>query len=144
MGLLDFLKKKRKLRAIFIDEVGNVIIKNVKYQNNIFSIKDFGEEKMAYIIDHNFIVYDKKSSLPISFYYKNNPNPIRIQHERNDEVDGIGFQRILDSKTIQDLFTDEGLKKITLLMVLMIISLVLTLIVLLAQFGVIKIAATGG
>lgn len=134
-----FLQKKSRLKAIFIDEAGIVSIKKVKYTNNTFSLKSFGEDQ-AYVIDHNFVTYDSKTKNPVSFYYVNNPNPIRIQHERNKDVDGIGFKKILDSKTISDLFSDEGKNIMTLLLILLAVNIVITLVVALVVFKVIKVA----
>ena len=142
-GITTFFRKKSKLRVIFIDEVGNVSNKIVKYANNTFEVKIQGE-KQAYLVDHNFIMYDKGDRTATSFYYVNNPQPIHIQHSRNkDGIDSIGFKKILDSKTIQDLFSSEGMNIMKVIMFLAIGILLLQLIGLLVQFGVIKVASGG-
>lgn len=142
MGLLDkitgFFKKKSRLHCVFIDEIGDVHFVEVKFSNNTFTTKFFGEPQ-TYIVDHNYILYNRKSKTPIAFYYVNNPNPIGIQHERNRDVDSIGFKKILDSKTIQDLFSEEGQKKINLVLILVIVNIAITIIILLIQFKVIKV-----
>lgn len=135
----NFFMKKSRLKAMFIDEVGLVSEKKVKYTNNTFSVKNFGEAQ-AYVVDHNFVTYDKKTKMPVSFYYVNNPNPIRIQHERNKEVDGIGFKKILDSKVISDLFSDEAKSIMTMLLVLIGVNLLFSLVIVLILFKVIKVA----
>lgn len=137
MGMIDsvknYFKSKEKLRVFFIDEVGKLTIKNVTYVNNNFTISDgLLGKKRAYLVDHNYIIYDKKTGEATSFYYTNNPNPIHIQHERNKDVDSIGFKNILDSKVIEELFSQEGVKMMTILLILVIVIIVLFL----AQFYV--------
>lgn len=134
----DILRQRPKIKAFFIDEAGLIIDKKFKYTNNTFSTKAFGEPQ-AYIVDHNFIVYDKKTKIPVSLYYVNNPSPIRIQHERNKELDGIGFKKILDSKTISELFSEENKNVMLILIILIGLNMLLTAVVLLVQFKVIKV-----
>lgn len=141
MGLWEsfksFFKKKRKLHVTFFDEIGNVYNKEIKYENNMFKIKEFGE-KVAYIVDHNFVLYDKSNHMARAYYYVNNPQPIRIQHERNQDLDSIGFRKILDSKVIADLFSEEGKNLMFWILIVGIINGVLTMIVLAKIFDVIK------
>jgi hypothetical protein len=127
MGMMDFFKTKQKLKATFFDETGSVFIKEVKYENNKFDVSEklFGK-KGTYIVDANFIVYARKTRTPMAYYYTNNPNPIHIQHVRNKDVDSIGFKRILDSKVIVDLFSSDGIKFLTVILILCIIILLIT------------------
>lgn len=124
MGLMnaikDFFRKKDKLRVIMIDEVGRFTIQQVTYDNNTFSLGGMMGKQSAYIVDHNAIYYDKKSGEGLSAYYRNNPNPIQLTHERNPDVDAVGFKNILDSKVIQDLFSQEGVKMLTVLLIIVI------------------------
>lgn len=140
--LIGIFRKKRKLRAILLDEVGNVLIKNVGYENNTFTIKISGSQQ-TYIVDMNYVTYDKKTSLPVSFYYVNNPNPIRMRHERNKDVDSIGFKKILDSKTIQDLFSQESANKFNIMLIIVGINILLSIFIILLQTGVIKVHVSG-
>lgn len=146
MGAIDrvkgFFKKRSKLRAIIHDETANVYQKDVVYSNNVFMISINGE-KHAYVVDHNFVSYDQKTKIPISYYYISNPQPIRIQHERNQEVDSIGFRKILESKVITDLFSDEARNTLFLLVVLIIISMLLSAACFAAQMGWIHKPAGG-
>lgn len=132
MGLLNmlqgFFKKKQKLRAIFFDETGSQFKKDVVYENNKFKISEklFGK-KGVYIVDNNFVLYDRKTRIPISYYYANNPNPIHIKHERNADLDSIGFKKMLDSKVITELFSNDGIKFLTIILILVIILLLINL-----------------
>lgn len=141
MGILGkitgFFTKKAKLKAIIFDEVGKQHEKKVEYANNYFSTSINGESH-AYVVDHNFINYGAKNNEPIAHYYINNPQPIRLQHERNEEMDSIGFKKILESKVITDLFTEQAKNLLTLLMILMVITLIGVAIVGMKVFGVIK------
>jgi hypothetical protein len=121
-----FFRKKTKLRAVFFDETGSEFTKNVIVENNRFEISEnlFGK-KGVYIADHNYIVYERKKRIPKSYYYVNNPNPIHIQHQRNREMDSIGFKRILDSKVIEELFSNSGIKFLTIILVVVCAILVL-------------------
>lgn len=129
MGLFDiiktFFRKKKKLIVFFIDETGRIIKKERRYKNNTFTEKSFGEP-MAYIVDHNFVNYERKSSLPVAFYYVNDPRPIRLSHKRNEEVDAIGLQKILDSKAIRDLFANEADKLQLILIILIGVNMLMT------------------
>lgn len=129
-----FFKSKRRLRAYFIDEAGLLIIREIKYDNNSFTTK-FNGNLHAYIIDHNFIFYSAKDKTPCSFYYVNNPHPVHIQHERNIDVDSIGFKQILDSKTITDLFSNEGKNLLLMLTIMVGACIVLGLIMIAIQAG---------
>lgn len=134
----EFFKKKPKIKALIVDEVGRVHEKKQKYSNNSFEVMISGK-KHAYVVDHNFVTYEHKSNMPMSFYYINNPQPIRMQHERNENMDSISFKKILDSKVITDLFSAEAASILTLLMILIIANLVLTGILAAIQFKLIKI-----
>lgn len=134
----EFFKKKSKIRAIIQDEVGKIHTKKCPYSNNSFTVV-INAEKHAYVVDHNFVTYDAKNNMPTSFYYINNPQPIRMQHERNEEVDSIGFKKLLDSKVITDLFSEEGKNMLTILMILIIVNLALTGLLAGIQFKLIKI-----
>lgn len=142
MDIIDkargFFQKKSKIKAIIIDEVGKLHTKKVAYNNNSFTLLVNGE-KHAYVVDHNFVTYDIKGNFPTSFYYINNPQPIRMQHERNDELDSISFKKILDSKVITDLFSEEAKNVLMILMILIIVNLVLTGLLAAIQFKLIKI-----
>lgn len=142
MELIDkakgFFQKKSKITAIIIDEVGKVHTKKVPYANNSFTLL-VNSQKHAYVVDHNFVTYDIKKNGPVSFYYVNNPQPIRMQHERNADMDSIGFKKILDSKVITDLFSEEAKNLLTILMILIIVNLVLTGLLAAVQFHIIKV-----
>lgn len=126
MGSL--FKKKQRLIAVFFDETGSEFRREVTYENNKFEVSEklFGK-KGSFIVDHNFIVYDRKSRTPKSYYYTNNPNPIHIKHERNRDVDSIGFKRLLDSKVIEELFSNDGVKFLTVILILVIVVLLVQL-----------------
>lgn len=142
MDIIDkvksFFKKKSKIKAIVLDEVGKIHIKKVPYSNNTFTLT-FNGEKQAYTVDHNFVTYDAKSNMPTSFYHINNPEPIRMKHERNTEMDSISFKKILDSKVITDLFSPEGKNLLTILMILIVVNLALTGLLAAIQFKIIKV-----
>lgn len=132
-----FGKREQKLSVVFIDETGHEHPKKVSYKNNVFHTKINGEEG-SYIVDHNYIVHDGKNR-PKSYYYTNNPNPIRIQHARNEVLDSISFKRIIDSKVVTDLFAEEGLGKLFILLILIAANCALTVFVLLVVLKVVKI-----
>lgn len=115
-------------------------MRSVKYDNNEFTTK-FGGKPHSYIVDHNFIVYDAKSKMPTSAYYVNNPNPIRLQHERNEELDSISFKRILDDKTVSDLFSPEGKNMLMILTMMVGACIALIIIVIAIQSGWITLSA---
>ena len=74
-----------------------------------------------------------------SFYHTNNPQPIPMNHQRNSEgIDAIGFKSVLDSKTIKDLFSGEGVNQLTILLWVAIGMVILQLIGLAHQFGLLK------
>jgi hypothetical protein len=133
----NLFKKRNRLKAIFIDETGHIITYKVKYANNVFTKRIHGEEG-SYIVDHNYIVYGKNNEAT-SAYYTNNPNPIRLQHQRNENLDSLGFKRIIDSKAVADLFSAEGTNKMMMIIILIGINLLLTIFLLLIQFKVIKV-----
>lgn len=136
--ITDIFFRPKKIRAIFIDETGSLIEQFHKYSNNKFETK-FGEHEMAYIIDHNRIVYDKKK-MPTSFYHVGDPSPIDVNHKRDTELDAIGFKKILDSKTIVDLFSNDGNKNLmTLLIILIIGNIILSVVIMMIQFHFIKV-----
>lgn len=145
MGMLDTIanifRKKRKLQAYILDEIDGLEVIPVIVENNTFTVakNQFDDNAMTYIVDNNYIFYRKKDNMPCSLYYKNNPNPVGLFHERNSDVDAIGFKKILDDKTVQDLFSPEGIKKLDIVMILVIVNLVLTVVVLLIMFKVIKV-----
>lgn len=144
-ALKNIFKSKRKLIAVFIDETGTVTRKKKKYSGNLFEDSDgIGKPKGSYIVDHNFTVYEGKTNLPMAFYYKNNPQPIPIKHARNLEADAIGFQHILDSKAIQDLFSNKGMDAIFWCIVVSAAGCLLTMVVLAIQTGIIKVAHPAG
>lgn len=132
--VLDLFKTKRRLKAHFLDEAGLFFTREVKYDNNMFSTK-FGGKDHAYIVDHNFIFYDAKDRRPSSLYYVNNPNPVRLQHERNLEADSIGFKNIIDSKTVQDLFSPEAANKMMILIIMLGVVILLVIVVIAVQAG---------
>jgi hypothetical protein len=136
-NIKDMFKKKQKLVAIFFDETGSTYAREVVYSNNRFEVSDklFGH-KGVYIVDHNFIIYDRRTRKPYCYYYTNNPNPIHIHHERNKDVDSIGFKRILDSKVITELFSTDGLKFLTVILIIVIIVGLLSLAI---GYGVFKV-----
>lgn len=135
--LRGFFKKKRVLKASFYDEAGRVVVRKVKYQNNTFTQK-FNGELQTYIVDDAYINYDAKTNQPMSSYYINNPQPIRFLHERNNEVDSIGFKKIIDSKVIKDLFSDEDSTKMLLLIILICISIAVSAFTLAKVMGWIR------
>lgn len=141
-AIKDFFKGKRVLRAYFIDETGRIFKKEVHYSNNIFSIK-IGDDLQSYIVDHNFMVYDAKDRVGTSVYYVNNPNPVRLQHERNNQVDSISIKKILDSKAIKDLFSEENKELINWILIIVIVNIMLTLVVGAKVFNFIKWSNAG-
>jgi len=139
-AISKIFKSKRKLIAIFIDETGTVTRKKKKYSGNIFEHSEGFGKKGSYIVDHNFTVFENKTNMPMAFYYKGNPQPIVMRHQRNKETDAIGFQHILDSKAIQDLFSNKGMDAIFWCIVLSGISCFLCLVMIGFQTGLIKVA----
>lgn len=138
-SIMGFFRKKQKLRAYFIDEVGTVTKKVVKYKNNTFEANIQGE-KGAYLIDHNNIFYDRKDRMASSFYHTNNPQPLKLNHNRNEEgIDSVGFKSVLDSKTIKDLFSSEGINQLTILLYIAIAIVIMQVISLAHQFGLLKV-----
>ena len=140
--VLNLFRSKRRLRAHFIDEAGLIFTRVLPYDNNTFTTKFAGHEH-SYIVDHNYIVYSSKDRMPTSLYYVNNPHPVRLQHERNLETDSVGFKNILDSKTIQDLFSPEAKNVLMILMIMVGVAIVLVLEVLAQTAGWINIGGGG-
>jgi hypothetical protein len=130
-------RKKKKLNARFIDEVGHSFDRKVKYVNNTFSISIQGVEQ-TYIVDMACVIYERKKKLPTSVYYVGNPNPLRFSHLRNKDVDSISFKQILDSKVVTDLFTSGLEAKVQLLIILVAINLAVSVITMMAALGFLK------
>lgn len=145
MGLLDFIsnffKKKHRLHAYIIDEIDGLEIKRVVVKGNTFTISKglFDDRAMTYIVDNAYVVYRLKDNMPCAFYFKNNPNPLGMFHKRNVDVDAVGFKKILDDKTVQDLFSPEGVKKLDIVLILVIVNILMSIVLLLIQFKVIKV-----
>jgi hypothetical protein len=133
---VTWFNNRPKLIAYFIDETGHVFRREVKYENNKFDLKYAGEH-MTYIVDHERMLYDAKKNQGTSFYYVNNPEPIRFQHMRNKDLDSVGFRKILESKAIIDLFSEEGMNRILILIILTSIVLFLVVVSLAKQFNLI-------
>lgn len=141
-AIKGIFKKKRKLIAIMIDETGTVTQKKKKYENSLFHDKtSFNAEKEAYIVDHNFMCFDAKTHLPVAFYAMHNPQPLRMKHAPNPEVNAVGFQHILDNKAIQDLFSNQGLGTLFWVLVLVGFNILFTFIMIGIQTGYIKVHA---
>lgn len=144
MGFIDkityFFKKKNKMTAVIIDEVGKEYRKKVKYSNNTFMISMNGE-KHAYLVDHNHVVYSTKNNEPISYYFINNPQPLKMEHHRNELVDSKGLKNLLDSKVITDLFSEEQKNLMMILLILVVINMLITIVVILIQTDVIHAGA---
>lgn len=138
-------KRKKKLVALFIDETGRWYRKEKRYQNNTFTESSFSKEPQEYIVDQSATGIEHKSGLPVSLYHVNNPEPIRnpdlLIHRRKQELDAIGFKKILDSKAIQDLFTDDRANILMILLILVGACLIFILIIGMKVFNIIKWAA---
>ena len=124
-----WFQKRPKIIAYFIDETGHVFKKKVKYDNNVFYIRYAGN-KMMYIVNHERVLYDARSNKGVSYYYLNNPEPIKFQHMRNKELDSVGFKKIIDSKAIIDLFSEEGAKKMMIIIILLVVVIILCILIL--------------
>lgn len=141
MGLLDrvkgFFRKHDKLVAVFFDEVGSLRQQKIKYHNNLFETGVFGD-KETYIVDQGR-VYDHKKLGKMAFYNAHDPQPLKLGHARNEEIDALGFRKILDDKTVQELFSDDALKLIKLALILIGINMLISIVIMLVEFKVVKL-----
>jgi hypothetical protein len=142
MGLIAGLKEifyvKTKLRAVLQDELNNIHILKVLPINGKFTIKFHGIEE-SYNVDSQLVYNNPRKKWKMSFYNAHDPNPLNYQHYRNRDLDAESFKKVLDDKTITDLFSMDRDKRVKLLMVICAINAVLTLMILLVQFKVIKV-----
>jgi hypothetical protein len=149
MGLFGaikaFFRKKRTFQAYIIDETDGIELYRVKVENNTFTLKNglLDDNPMTYIVDNGYVVTRKKDNIPCSFYHKNNPEPINIFHKRNVQMSSIAFKKLLDDKTIQELFSPEGIKKLDIVLIIVIVNLLVSVVLLLIQFKVIKLPGGG-
>lgn len=140
-------RKKRKILAVFLDETGGWQIKKKKYENNTFEDKEgWSGKKERYVVDHTHVAYDRKTGLPVSVYHKHNPQPIPLAHQRNRDIDSVGLNNILESKVVEELFSNKGLGTLFWIMIICGANILMSIIIICIQTGVIKVAhpAAGG
>lgn len=138
----SLFRPKYYIRAQFIDEAGQEFTVKKRYENNTFTLK-VGGNVQTYYVDKTRMRHNPKDRYPICTYYTNNPYPLELSHKRPHEsageVDAISLTSILENKVIQDLFAPEGINKMLIIMILLIVNLFITFTVLGVQNGWIKL-----
>lgn len=137
--LRHFFYKKNQLQAIFQDETGRILIKRMNYKNNQFTLKRRGQDPELYNVNPDFAKHNIKNGLPVAFYNLHNPDPIKWEFEFNEEWDSRGAEKIIKSKVIFDLFSDQMSFTTTLLLILLIVTLVLVVFLILLNTNVIHL-----
>jgi hypothetical protein len=144
MGLWEnfkgFFKRKKKVICVFIDETGRQDRRAKKYKNNIVEDNHYGAP-MSYVIDHDKMVYERRSGLPVAYFNVNDPVQLDMRHEQNPEMDAKGLRQVIQSKAIKDIFEDDSANLILIILILVCICLLGIIILGAHDFGFIK---TGG
>lgn len=133
-----FFTLKKKIDVTFFTLSGTAYRAKKIIKNGVFYHSIHGTDH-AYVVDFGRVYYNQKDHTPTAYYHEGNPQPLDMSHRRNDEVDSVGFRDILDSKIVQDLFSDEKSSSIFWILIISGIIGVMMLLVFLKQYGIIKV-----
>jgi hypothetical protein len=137
-AVIGWFKTKRKLVAVIIDKSrGFDTVQVDMKEGDTFSVKSGGEEH-RYDIDPEANQQHDKKRYSLAVYFKGNPGPIRFHFQEPEKMDTTGYNRLLKHHFIRELFSPEGLSSLLILMALVGVSILLSIFILLIQYGVIK------
>jgi hypothetical protein len=134
--VLDFFKKKNKIKALIVHPNKVIKIQRVPYEEGRFS-----KGKKTYIVDEKAVYYYKNE--PFLFYHYNQASPqVMTPAGFEDSMTSAEMRAVIEMDAVNDLLTATGKKEGWTLYVAGAAA-VFSLVLLLIEFGVINVAKGG-
>ena len=133
-----FFTNKNSLLALFIDETGQGFFRKVYYEDNKFDLGS-GMNARTYLVDKECTYWVKKKRSMLAVYDVNSPEPVDVLLKKDSVITSRSLSTIVKNKVVTDLFSPENDLQLRIAIYASVAAAILSLMILLIQFGVIKV-----